>query len=96
MCINLIILFSYKKSGAIIDHFPLHDEYRKEISTSWKKHRSGLFWGLLFGNYFKHMQPLNYICNYYGEKMGFYFAFLIFYTSWLVIPAIPGLILFFY
>jgi hypothetical protein len=28
--------------------------------------------------------------------MGFYFAWLMFYTSWLMIPAIPGIILFIY
>jgi hypothetical protein len=42
------------------------------------------------------MQPLNFIANYYGEKMGFYFAWLSFYTSWLLIPAIPGVVLFIY
>lgn len=42
------------------------------------------------------MQPLNFIANYYGEKMAFYFGFQIFYTSWLVIPAVPGIALFIY
>jgi hypothetical protein len=55
-----------------------------------------LFWGFLTGNYMKYMQPLNFIANYYGEKIGFYFAFLLFYTAWMVIPAIPGLALFIY
>jgi hypothetical protein len=42
------------------------------------------------------MQPLQLIANYYGEKMAFFYAYLLFYTSWLLIPAIPGLILFIY
>lgn len=42
------------------------------------------------------MQPLNFIANYYGENMAFYFAWLHFYTSWLLIIAVPGLILFIY
>lgn len=42
------------------------------------------------------MEPLNFIANYYGEKMAFYFAWLLFYTSWLMIPAIPGIALFIY
>lgn len=42
------------------------------------------------------MQPINFIANYYGEKQGFYFAWLMFYTSWLMIPAIPGIALFVY
>lgn len=42
------------------------------------------------------MQPLNLIANYYGEHMAFYFAWLHFYTSWLLIIAVPGLVLFIY
>ena len=42
------------------------------------------------------MQPLHFIANYYGEKMAFYYAWLLFYTSWLMIPAIPGIALFIY
>jgi hypothetical protein len=42
------------------------------------------------------MQPINFIANYYGEKQGFYFAWLMFYTSWLMVPAIPGIVLFIY
>lgn len=55
-----------------------------------------LFFGFLTGDYMKYMQPLNFIANYYGEKMGFYYAWLMFYTSWLMVPAIPGLALFIY
>ena len=40
------------------------------------------------------LQPLNFIANYYGEKIGFYFAWLSFYTSWLLFPAIFGIALF--
>lgn len=51
---------------------------------------------MLTGNYQKHMQPLNLIASYYGEKTAFYFAFLTFFTSWLLIPAVPGAALFAY
>lgn len=44
----------------------------------------------------KYMQPLNFIANYYGEKMGFYYAWLMFYTSWLMVLALPGIALFIY
>ncbi len=84
------------KMGVIIEHFPLHDKFNKEIEASWRENRVNLFFGFITGNYFNHMQPLHYIANYYGEKMGFYFAWLIFYTSWLLLPAIPGLALFIY
>ena len=39
---------------------------------------------------------MNFIANYYGEKIGFYYAWIMFYTSWLLIPAIPGAVLFGY
>lgn len=42
----------------------------------------------------KYMQPLNFITNYYGEQMGFYIAFILFYTSWLLPIAIAGIALF--
>lgn len=90
------MIVSYKKVGVIVDHFPLHDEFKNTIMESWKEYRTKLFFGFLTGNYIQYMQPLNYIANYYGEKMGFYFAWLIFYTAWLVIPAIFGFPLFVY
>lgn len=35
-------------------------------------------------------QPLHLIRLYFGEKLGFYFAWLGFFTSWLVLPSIAG------
>ena len=39
------------------------------------------------------MQPINFIKDYYGEKFGFYFSWLIHYTGWLIPVAIVGTIL---
>lgn len=39
-------------------------------------------------------QPLDNIAEYYGEGVAFYFAFFSFYTRWLVIPSIVGLVVF--
>ena len=75
---------------------PLHDQYRIQIQESFKEYRIKLFFSFLTGSYIQYMQPINFIANYYGEKMGFYFAFLMFYTSQLIIPAVAGLILFIY
>ena len=36
---------------------------------------------------------LSSIKNYFGEKTGFYFAWMSFYTSWLLIPSFFGFIL---
>lgn len=39
-------------------------------------------------------QPLDRIAAYFGEHVAFYFAWLEFYTRWLVLPALGGLFLF--
>ena len=39
-------------------------------------------------------QPLDAIGEYFGETVGFYFAFLEFYTTWLLLPSIAGIVLF--
>ena len=38
------------------------------------------------------MQPLNIIKDYYGEKMAFFFAWLIHYTGFLIVGSILGLL----
>lgn len=47
--------------------------------------------GFVTGSWKKYTQPLNFIAEYYGEKMGFYFAWLIHYTAWLFVLAIFGI-----
>ena len=39
-------------------------------------------------------QPLDAIAEYFGEDVAFYFAWLAFYTKWLVAPALLGIICF--
>lgn len=49
----------------------------------------------MFGsNLSRYMQPINFISEYYGEKYGFYFAYLAYYTAMLVPIAIIGVIFF--
>ena len=48
---------------------------------------------MLTSGFLDNMQPLNFIKDYYGEKFGFYFAWLIHYTGWLMPAAIVGTIL---
>lgn len=79
--------------------FPLHDgNYETEpgsIPPEWcirqTLRRTWARWGCTF-----KAQPFELIRKYYGEKIGFYFAFLDFYTKWLSFPAIGGLLSFFY
>ena len=41
-------------------------------------------------------QPIHLIREYFGEKLAFYFAWLGFYTTWLVLPSILGVFVFIY
>lgn len=79
------------KAGAVSDHFNVHTAERDRIAISWKEHRFKLMWGMLTGNYMNEMQPINFIKEYYGEKFGFYFAWLTHYTAWLIPLGLTGL-----
>ena len=39
-------------------------------------------------------QPLDLIAEYFGENIGFLFAYTAFYTRWLVVPSLLGLVVF--
>ncbi len=48
------------------------------------------------GDLMSHIEPILLIADYYGEKQGMYFTFLIHHISMLVIPSIFGLMLWAY
>ncbi|KAK2151236.1 hypothetical protein LSH36_371g01017 [Paralvinella palmiformis] len=48
-----------------------------------------------WGKWYKY-QPLDHIREYFGEKIGIYFAWLGFYTAWLLPASIMGLLVFLY
>ena len=48
-------------------------------------------WGLMW-----KYQPLDHVREYFGEQIGFYFAWLGFYTAWLLPASILGVLVFLY
>nr|XP_032824516.1 anoctamin-8 [Petromyzon marinus] len=69
----------------VIDQvFPLHDRSTlKKFMKSWVRPSF-------------HQQPLDEVCEYFGVKVAMYFAWLGYYTSALVYPAVLGLLLWVY
>ncbi|GAQ85181.1 hypothetical protein KFL_002230020 [Klebsormidium nitens] len=74
-----------REKGAVTDIFPLHNEsQRQELVRHWP-------FNFLGGT----KQPLDDIYSYFGLKVAMYFAFLGYYTTWLVFPAVAGALLHF-
>eukprot|EP00002_Diphylleia_rotans_P015054 TRINITY_DN2915_c0_g1_i1.p1 TRINITY_DN2915_c0_g1~~TRINITY_DN2915_c0_g1_i1.p1 ORF type:complete len:880 (-),score=169.88 TRINITY_DN2915_c0_g1_i1:2382-5021(-) len=64
------------------DYFPLHSETAiKSLMEEWGKR----FW---------KQQPITMIRYYFGEQIAMYFAFLGFYTTWLISASVFGIIVF--
>ncbi|XP_022079284.1 anoctamin-4-like isoform X4 [Acanthaster planci] len=73
----------YKSNHSMLTHGPSND--RHLLYEEWARP----------GRWYKK-QPLNLISDYFGEKIGLYFAWLGFYTEMLTYAAIVGLIVFIY
>lgn len=88
--------------GAFVAAYPLHDgpyEMPKSNEQGDKEEinmRQILYeyWGR-WGKWYKY-QPLDHIRDYFGEKIGIYFAWLGFYTAWLIPASVVGILVFFY
>ncbi|KAL0266430.1 UNVERIFIED_CONTAM: hypothetical protein PYX00_008965 [Menopon gallinae] len=88
--------------GVFAAAYPLHDgPYRAEtddgkVSVEDLNPRQILYeYWARWGRWYKY-QPLDHIRNYFGEKVGLYFAWLGFYTSWLFPAAVVGILVFLY
>jgi len=72
----------------------LHNARKDAIYESWRNHRISLILSMLgIGDLMHHIEPILLIGDYYGEKQGMYYTFLIHHIAMLVIPAFFGLIL---
>nr|CAH8830177.1 unnamed protein product [Trichobilharzia regenti] len=58
--------------------------------------RQILYWYWARWGCWYRYQPLDHIRSYYGEKIGFYFAWLGLYTAWLLPAALVGILVFIY
>ena len=57
----------------------------------YQKEKTKIFFSFLaYNHYRKYTKTIDTVAEYFGEKFGFYFAWLIHYTSFLMIPSIIG------
>jgi len=88
------------EEGAFHASFPVHDGthvYPKEPKAHSELNARQIlyeFWAR-WGKWYKY-QPLDHIRDYFGEQIAIYFAWLGFYTGWLLPAAIVGLGVFLY
>jgi len=90
-------IFNLQHNGSFIDGYPLHDgppladlddepvNDRQRLQSDWATMRR-----------FCKYQPIEGIKEYFGEKVALYFAWLGFYTSFLLPAAIVGVLCFIY
>ncbi|XP_014662739.1 PREDICTED: anoctamin-4-like isoform X2 [Priapulus caudatus] len=74
---------SYSSEHSVITHG--YENERRLLYELWAKPKA-----------FYKQQPLDLIRKYYGEKVGIYFAWLGFYTIWLVPASLVGMVCFLY
>jgi hypothetical protein len=102
MIVNLLLeefdLFKYERIGIVVAHFPLHHfRYRNYIKIYWKRY----FWYTMIDvlspvRIERGLQPLKQIAFYHGIQNGFYFGFMISWTSFLIPLSIYGAVAFTY
>ena len=72
----------YTENGVIEEHYPLHNsESLKEIDKSNHKYMSSLVHMITAGDkrYHKYLEPIHLMKSYYGERMTFFFMYMVHY-----------------
>ncbi|KAJ9592479.1 hypothetical protein L9F63_015895 [Diploptera punctata] len=89
------------EEGVFSSAFPLHDgpyevKRKRGVPEGPLNPRQVLYeYWARWGKWYKY-QPLDHIRDYFGEKIAIYFAWLGFYTGWLLPAAVVGLMVFLY
>ncbi len=82
-------------NGVIIDHMVLHDRQKQtEIERFINARKWKILLSVFAPSFSYKVKSLDYVAEYFGEKMGFYFAFLVHYTAWLLIPSLVGIVIY--
>lgn len=91
-------LQQYTEIGLVKEHFPCHHfEDRKNISDLWKKYfRKTLFEPLSPVEVQDALLPLKQIAFYHGIQNGFYFGYLVTFTSFMLPLSLAGIAAFIY
>lgn len=80
------------KEDILYSAYPLHDGDIDSLNESYPRKILCSKWAK-YSLWYKK-QPLDKICDYFGEKIGLYFAWLGCYTEWLIVPSIVGILVF--
>jgi len=66
-------------------------EQQENILNFYRKEKTKIFFSFLaYNNYRKYTKTIDTVAEYFGEKFGFYFAWLLHYTSFLIISSVIG------
>ncbi|CAD8171725.1 unnamed protein product [Paramecium pentaurelia] len=79
--------------GLLLEQFPVHDEEEKELIIKfWKNERINILFEP-FQLKKSRSRTFSALSSYFGPEIGFFFVFLCFFSTWLFLPAVPGLVL---
>ncbi len=85
-----------EENNVVHEHFMPHTSKKYEIIESLNKKSKSLLWHMLSfsDSFLDHMEPINLIADYFGEKYALYLTFMFHHVGWLILPGVLGTILF--